>query len=363
MSDSDLTRLPETPFLAVDLDALERNIARLARAICQAGGKNWRPHVKAIKAPAIAHMMLDAGAMGVTCAKLSEAEVMVNAGIGDALIANQIVDPGKLRRLAALNRRARVLVAADSLEAVAQMERIAGEVDVAIPVLVEVDIGIGRCGVRPGQAVVDLARKLADSRNLRFRGVMGWEGHATTIADPTEKEAAIRAAVGQLVDSAQMCREAGLDVEIVSAGGTGTYATTARIAGVTEVQAGGGAFGDIRYRDSYRIDHECALTIWTTVISRPSPTRIIVDAGWKAMGNFPALPEPVGVAACAQPALNAEHQRLELAEASATPRVGETIRFIAGYSDSTVFLHDNLHGIRRGAVERTFPLLARGKLA
>lgn len=353
----------ETPFLAVDLAILERNIARMAKTICKEGGKSWRPHVKAIKSPAIAHMMLAAGASGVTCAKLSEAEVMVQAGIRDVLIANQIIDRSKLARLVALNRYARVLVGIDDFTQAQLLNDAAAAADIVAPVLIELDIGIGRCGVEPGAQVVELAQKIASLSHVKFCGLMGWEGHATTIADPAEKDLKVREAVGKLVDSAQLCREGGLDVEIVSAGGTGTYAFTAQIAGVTEIQAGGGAFGDIRYRDQYHIDHECALTVCTTVISRPSPTRIIVDAGWKAMSNFPAMPEPIDLQDCIGLSLNAEHTRLDLAQPSATPRVGDRISFIVGYSDSTVFLHDTLHGTREGRPEQSFPLLARGKLA
>ena len=168
--------LPETPFLAVDLDVLERNIARLTRTIIRDGGKNWRPHVKAIKTPAIAHMLLRAGAIGITCAKLSEAEVMAEAGIREILIANQIVTPRKIERLAFLNRDAQVLAAVDSLANVELMGRIAAACGATIPLVIEVDIGMHRAGVAPGNDVVTLARAVAAQDHVRFAGVMGWEG-------------------------------------------------------------------------------------------------------------------------------------------------------------------------------------------
>jgi D-serine deaminase-like pyridoxal phosphate-dependent protein len=159
-----------------------------------------------------------------------------------------------------------------------------------------------------------------------------------------------------------MCRDAGLPVEIVSCGGTGTYAVTSRIDGVTEIQAGGGIFGDVRYRDEYKVDHLCALTIWTTVISRPNPTRIILDAGWKAMARFPTQPMPIGLTNVKEIAMSAEHTRIDLLSPAVNPKSGERLQFTAGYSDSTVFLHDTLFAMRNGAVEQVLPLLARGKL-
>ena len=144
-------------------------------------------------------------------------------------------------------------------------------------------------------------------------------------------------------------------------GGTGTYGITAHLPGVTEVQAGGGIFGDAHYRKNYGVDHEYALTVLTTVLSRPTPTRVVCDAGWKSMARVPMLPEPLGVGEVTSLALSAEHATLELAGASAVPRVGEPVEFVVGYSDATVFLHDELYGTREGQVEVIWPILGRGK--
>src|SRR6185312_2825190 len=235
---------PQTPFLAVDLDLLDRNIARMAKVIIHDGKKNWRPHVKAIKTPAIAHKLIAAGAIGVTCAKLSEAEVMAAAGIQDILVANQIVSPAKLRHLARLNRQVRITSAVDDPKVVDELEAIACAEGVRVPVVVEVDVGLGRAGVAPGSAVVQLARHIDASQHVEFAGLMSWEGQTAHIRDAAEKEAKVRAAVDRLVQSAALCEQAGLAVKLVSCGGTGTYLITSRIAGVTELQAGGGVFGD-----------------------------------------------------------------------------------------------------------------------
>jgi D-serine deaminase-like pyridoxal phosphate-dependent protein len=179
---------------------------------------------------------------------------------------------------------------------------------------------------------------------------------------PDEKRQKIESAVGLITASAECCRTAGLPVEIVSCGGTGTYWITAKLPGVTEVQAGGGIFCDVHYRKDYGVQHEYALTILTTVLSRPTPTRIICDAGWKAMARFPVLPEPLNVGEVKSLNLSAEHATIELATPRSTPGVGDQVQFVAGYSDSTVFLHDHLYGVRNGRLEAVWPILGRGKL-
>ena len=353
----------DTPALVVDLDVLDRNVARMAATFRRAG-VGWRPHTKGIKVPALAHRLLAAGAFGVTCAKVSEAEVMVGAGIRDVLIANQVIGVAKTRRLAQLCTQADVAVGADSRVGVAQLARAAAEAGTAPRVVVEVEVGMGRCGVQPGDAVVALAQYVAEAAPLRFAGVMAWEGHTAAMPDQEAKVGAIRTAVGKLVDSAEACRRAGLPVEIVSCGGTGTYQTTAHLAGVTEVQAGGGVFGDVHYRDDYRIDHECALTVLTTVISRPTPYLIVTDAGFKALSATHAVPEPVGLPAGAlgEVRLSAEHGRVRLEEPDETVGVGDKLPFLVGYSDSTVMLHDLLYAAQGGVVRAVWPVAGRGKL-
>ena len=353
----------DTPALIVDLDVLERNVARMAGTFRQAG-VGWRPHTKGIKVPAVAHRLLAAGAFGVTCAKVSEAEVIAGAGIRDILIANEVIGEVKTRRLAELCTQADVVVAADSVVGVAQLAAAARAAGSAPRVVIEVDVGMGRCGVAPGAGVVRLAQEVAAAGPLRFAGVMAWEGHTAAMPDQEAKVAAIRAAVGTLVESAEACRAAGLPVSIVSCGGTGTYQTTAHLKGVTEVQAGGGIFGDVHYRDDFRVDHECALTVLTTVVSRPTPQMVVTDAGFKSLSSAHGLPQPIGLpeGQVAAVSLSAEHGRLRLETPNETLRVGDLLPFIVGYSDSTVMLHDTLYGVRGGVVQAAWPIAGRGKL-
>ncbi len=351
----------DTPALIVDLPILERNIERMAAAFRKAG-VNWRPHVKAHKTPAIAWKEIAAGAIGVTCAKVGEAEVMAAAGIRDILIANEIVAQQKIARVVNLLPHADIIVAVDNEANVEALDHAAREKGVRLRVVVEVDIGGNRSGVEPGEPVLALAKKVNACQALQFVGVMGWESHTVSIEDTAMKREAIVQAVGLLTSSADLCRQSGLPVSIVSCGGTGTYWITSELPGVTEIQAGGGVLCDIRYRQQMGVDHEFALTVLSTVTSRPASTRIVCDAGLKAMSSHIASPAPIGVSGVKSLALSAEHCVIELEEPNQQPAIGDRLEFIAGYSDTTVFLHDEIYGIRDGIVEVIWPILARGKL-
>ena len=350
----------DTPALLVDLDAMERNIARIAGA-CREAGIGWRPHTKGQKVPAIAHQLLAAGAIGITCAKLGEAEVMAAAGIRDIMVANQIAGAQKIARLVRLRRSADVIVAVDEAANVAALASAAREAGVQLRVVIEVNIGLNRAGVEPGEPCLELARIIARTDGLSFAGVMAWEGHAAPISDPAEKADAVRVAVGKLTSSADLCRRNGIPVAIVSCGGTGTYALSAVQPGVTEIQAGGGIFCDVHYRTHYGIEHPYAMTLMTTVTSRPNPTRIVCDAGKKAMSGDAALPQPL-VEHVKSVRLSAEHATIELERPNRELRVGDPLEFVVGYTDTTVHLHEIMYGVRNGRVEAAWPIAGRGKL-
>ena len=350
----------DTPALLIDLDAMERNIAQTA-ALLNDAGVNWRPHSKGHKSPAIAHAQIDAGAIGITCAKLGEAEVMVSNGIKSILIANQIVGERKVTRLANLCQHAEVIVAVDSMDNVLELDAAGRRKGLQIPVVVEVETGMARCGVGPGEETVALSRQIHDCEGLRYAGLMSWEGHARGTKDPEARRAICEEAVGLLTRSAEMCRKAGLPVEIVSCGGTGTERFSSYVPGVTEIQAGGIIFNDMYYAE-LGLDYQFALTVVSTVTSRPNPYRIVTDAGRKTMSRDTALPRPVGVAGVKSISLSAEHGTIELDAPNTALRVGDRLEWIAGYADTTVHLHEAMYGIRDGIVEVVWPVLARGKL-
>ena len=352
----------DTPALLVDLPTLESNIKRMATTIVHEAGVQWRPHTKGIKTPAIAHMMLRAGAVGITCAKLGEAEVMAAAGIQDILVANQVVGERKVARLVNLRRQADVAVAVDDLSNVEQIGLAAQQAGVCVRLLIEVNSGMDRAGVDPGAPTLALAHGIADCQGVQFAGLMTWESPALRIIDRDAKRRAVAVALDPVIDTAQQCRAAGLPVDIVSTGGTGTYWVSAFHPGVSEIQAGGGVFSDLTYRRQYGLDLPWAMTVLSTVTSRPTATRIICDAGKKTMSADSETPQLLDVGPVASASFSAEHGKIELENPTEAPHVAQVLRFVPGCVDTTVVLHDELYGVRDGIVEAIWPLLGRGRL-
>ena len=352
----------DTPALILDLDVMEANIRTIA-AQCAERSVAWRPHAKGHKAPSIARQQLDAGALGVTCAKLGEAEVMAAAGIRDLLIANLIVGPHKVRRLVELRRRADPIVCVDHADQVAAFSRAMHEAGLRLRVLVEVDIGMKRVGVAPGEETLKLARLVADSPGLKLAGIMGYEGHLLAVADPAEKAASIRNALATLVATAELLRANGLPCPIVSCAGTGSYRYSIQQPGITEIQAGGAIFMDAYYRHTCQVaDLNYALTVLTTVVSRPAPDRAIIDAGRKTLNKEVHMPLVAGRDDIRVVSLSAEHGTLELDPSAQGLKIGERLELIPGYADLTTMLHDVYHCFRGGKLESVLPIAARGKL-
>jgi D-serine deaminase-like pyridoxal phosphate-dependent protein len=350
----------DTPFLWADLDVMESNILYLSEYFKNVG-VGWRPHTKGIKVPAIAHKLLDSGAIGVTCAKLSEAEVLVSAGIKDILIANQVVGEGKISRLARLQRHARLIVAVDSIDHAREISEIASEIGTRISVLVEVNIGMNRCGIAPGQPAVELALQISNLSGIRLLGLMGWEGHVVAILDQELKEKTCIKAIESLVKTSKMLRTIGVEIPIVSCGGSGSYTITSKVPGVTEIQAGGAVFGDVTYV-KWGAGIQCSLFIRATVISRPSLSRAMIDAGFKTMNGEESMPEVVDLPGVTLSGLDAEHGYLEIENEKVQLKRNDLVDFIVGYGDSTVFLHDFLIGVRKGKVEAIWEIQGRGKI-
>ncbi len=349
----------ETPALCLDIEAYERNVGRMAGFIIGECGVAWRPHMKGQKAPELALRAVAAGAIGVTCATVYEAEAMAAAGVREILIAHEITGARKCDRLARLQNVANVISSTDSVDHARQLSEAAVRGGVTIPVLVEVDVGMGRCGIAPGEPAVNLAKWITTARGLRLAGIMGWEGH-TIKYDPAEKEQQIRASMTTLVSTAELCRAAGLSIGIVSAAGSGTFLHSCRMKGITEVQAGGGVFSDLSYQKWGLAEHDFALTVLARAVSRPSPVKIIVDAGFKALSFQHGYPKALGMRNVKSIVLSAEHGTIELDEPSVEPRVGDVVEFVPGYTDSTLCLHDEMCVLRDGRVEAVWTIPGRG---
>jgi D-serine deaminase-like pyridoxal phosphate-dependent protein len=350
----------ETPVLWVDLDIMESNIAFIAQKMSQAGVA-WRPHTKGIKIPAVAHKLLAAGASGITCGKLSEAETMAAAGIKDILIGNQVVGKKKIQRLAALSRRTNVIAAVDDLENARQISSIAEEAGIKVHVVVELNIGMDRAGVSPGQDTLELVQQLLTLPGIIFEGLMGWEGHVVSIDDPEEKQAAGLKAMQRLVSSAELLRDAGIPVNIVTCGGSGSYTISASYPGVTEIQAGGAIFGDETYI-RWGAGTTPSLFVLASITSHVLSTRAIVDAGKKTFNADIFKPRVKGLEGVTLEHLSSEHGVLEISNPDVHLKVGDKVNFVVGYGDWTVFLHDHLVGVRKGVVEVIWEIQGRGKL-
>ncbi len=345
-----------TPCVVVDLEALDYNLILLADYFADRHCK-LRPHFKAHKCLALARRQLAAGSTaGITCAKLSEAEKLVQGGFDDVLIANQVVGAGKARRLAELNRRATVRAAVDSAGNVDELDRAAREAGVTVDLLVEVDIGMNRCGVPPGEATLELARRVSQAGNLRFDGLQGYEGHVVQLEDAEERRRGVGEAMGLLLRTKQLLVDAGLPVHIVSSGGTGTYDMTGNTEGIDEVQCGTYALMDACYK-RIRPEFRIASRILSTVVSSRG-TKVVADVGTKGMGCEFGPPLVQGFAGARALYVADEHTPIE----NVSARVGERIWLIPSHGCTTHNLHRRMWVVREGTVEAVWPIEASGCL-
>jgi 3-hydroxy-D-aspartate aldolase len=354
----------DTPALLLDLDAFERNLDALHATLAGLPIR-VRPHAKAHKCPEIARRQLVCGAVGVCCQKVSEAEVFVRAGIPDVFIVNEIVGVPKLARLARLAREASVGVVVDDLSNVDAVDRAARDAGVTLDVLVEIDVGLRRCGVEPGPTAVALARRVADAGNLRFAGLQAYQGRAQQVRRFEERQAAAAAAAEKVSVVLDLLDRAGLEAATVTGGGTGTYRFDAASGVYTEIQPGSYVFMDADYGRNLDEDgrpvtsFEQSLFVLTTVMSHPDPMRAAVDAGVKAHSVDSGMPLVHDVAGARFTRASDEHGVIEL-DGPGTLSIGQKIRLVPGHCDPTVNLHDWLVCIRRDRVEALWPVAARG---
>lgn len=347
----------DTPALVVDLERMERNLATMARFFADKPAK-LRPHWKTPKCVEVAQRQLAAGAIGITCAKLGEAEALAAGGVrASVLIANQLVGAAKLARLVELARALpELIVAVDSAEQIAALDAAVGGAGARLGAIVEVDTGMHRCGTTTPEATVELARALRASR-VAYRGVMGYEGHAVLVPDAAKRKELAEAAAAALLAHVDALRAAGLAPGIVSSGGTGTFDLTGTVPGVTEIQAGSYVFMDGRYRD-VRSEFEPALTLHTTVIHRRGRL-LVTDAGVKSLSSDFGLPNAFDLPARVV-GLSEEHGHV-LADEGVEVAVGERIRILPSHGDTTINLHERYYAARGDRVEAVWPIVGRGK--
>ena len=361
---------PDTPEIVLDLDVVRANIDRAA-AMARKAGVVVRPHTKTHKLPRIAHMQLEAGAVGVQVAKLGEAEVMADAGIVDILVGYPIVGERKLARLADLAERVRISVTVDSDEVAAGISRVARERGLTIPVLIELDTGLRRLGVLPGPGAADLAERIAALPGIELAGVFTHEGHVYTQArDDGERERLTLEACGAAVETAVEIRSRGLAAPIVSVGSAGTFRFAVRCPGVTEVRPGTYVFNDrSQIAQGAATAADLAAFVVTTVVSRPTPERLVVDAGTKVLTSDRMLvrdpPASFGsvwghddwnVAR-----LSEEHGVLEVPP-DAEARIGDRLAIVPNHVCPAINLASEVTVVEGGRVIGRWPVAARGRV-
>lgn len=342
----------DTPALLVDLDAMEANLKKMAGYFAGRRCKA-RPHFKNHKAPALARKQLNLGAVGMTCATLREAEILVEHGVQSVLIANEIADEAKLDRLAELSRRASVMVAVDNECVFSDMARVQRNRKVQFEVVVDINIGLDRCGVPPGEPAVELAKSAA-RQGFKVRGIMGYDGHLQSEPPSEERDAMVRRGCNALADSAALIEGSGIPVEIVSTGGTGTHSISGDCPGITDVQVGSYLLMDTRYMN-LGAPFCRALTVLGTVVSKRDAGHAVLDCGVKAISGERGLPELKEVRDAKLTALHAEHALIEIhPDSSSSIEVGEKLEVWVQYSDATVNLHSRMYGVRNDEVEEIF---------
>jgi D-serine deaminase-like pyridoxal phosphate-dependent protein len=357
----------DTPALLFDLDVIERNIAEMS-AIAREAGVGLRPHTKTHKSPVLARMQLEAGASGITVAKLGEAEVMVEAGIDDLLIAYPIVGELKLRRLRALLERARVRVSLDDVAVAEPIGRIGVDRGEPIPVLVEVDTGLHRMGRPAGAASAEVAVEIARIPGIDVIGLLTHAGHAYRATDPELLRAAAEREALDMIETADLCRRAGLDVSVVSVGSTPTARIAAGIAGVTEIRPGTYVFNDVQQmRLGVATERTCGARVLTTVVARPTSERFVIDAGSKAFSSdggdgppFPGRGVVVGRPDLVLDFMSEEHGVGHITDGGRLA-IGDRLEVVPLHACSAVNLFDVAYAVRREVVEREIPIEARGR--
>ena len=358
----------DTPALVIDLDAFESNLDTMAALLAPTSVK-LRAHAKTHKSPVIAKLQMARGAVGNCVQKVTEAEVLAWGGIPDILVSNEVVGAAKLARLCALSRITKVAVCADDAGQVAAIEAAAADAGIRMTVLVEIDVGAGRCGVQPGPDAVALATRIAASKHLIFGGLQAYHGSAQHKRTPAERRTLVGGAVDASRRTVEQLRQQGLDCAIVGGAGTGTFEIESKSGIYTEMQAGSYVFMDADY--ARNLDEagtpvgtfRHALFVLSTVMSQAQTGVAVLDAGHKAVAVDSGLPTVWQRPDIRYTSASDEHGKLQYGSETAAPKVGERLRLIPGHCDPTVDKFDWYVGVRNGRVECLWPVAARGGLS
>ncbi len=358
----------DTPCLALDLDLLDANLRNM-QARVRAGNKILRPHAKTHKCSKLARRQIEAGAPGLCAAKVSEAEALVRAGLRNILVTGPVVTSEKIRRLAGCREAdPKLAVVLDDFENARALNAAMAGSGQKLDVLVDVDVGLGRTGVPPERAG-ELARKVMEQPNLRFRGIQAYAGHVQHIRDHARRRAESLACMAPAAEAVRGLRAAGAECEVLSGAGTGTFDCDLEIPELTELQAGSYAVMDAEYMaigsasNPDRFDEfKPALTLFTTVVSANQAGFVTLDAGLKAVYQHGGRPYPVSGrdSGSTYDWFGDEYGRLTFAAGARQPRVGDVVELVVSHCDPTINLHDEFMVTRNGRVVDAWPIDLRG---
>lgn len=359
----------QTPCLILDLDALEHNVKKMGD-YAKAHNMRHRAHGKMHKSVDVLKLQMElGGAIGVCCQKVSEAEVFARAGIKEILVSNQVRDPAKIDRLAKMPKVSggEVIVCIDDADNVADLSEAAKKHGTELGVLIEIDCGAGRCGVTTTEAVVEIAKAIRDAENLAYRGIQAYQGAMQHMDSFEDRQDKLEKAIAQVKDAVDTLQEDGIETDLVSGGGTGSYYFESNSGVYNELQCGSYAFMDADYgrildKDGKRIDDgewQNALFILTSVMSHAKPDKAIVDAGLKAQSIDSGLPFIFGRDDVEYVKCSDEHG--VVADPDAVLKVNDKLKLVPGHCDPTCNVHDWYVGVRNGKVESLWPVSARGK--
>jgi D-serine deaminase-like pyridoxal phosphate-dependent protein len=359
----------DTPALLIDLDIFERNLRRVAD-YAKEHDLRLRPHTKTHKVPAVGKLQLESGAVGLTVAKVGEAEVMLGSGTPDLLVAYPVIGRSKLERLAEVAKKTRVTVSLDSSIAARQLSEAARQAQVSFGVLAEVDVGLGRVGVAPGEELLQLAQVIERLPRLSFEGIAFYPGQIRTVGDDGPEEEALRQLGRTVRTILDDFRRAGMEVRVVSGGSTPTLYRSHEIAGLNEIRPGTYVYNDVNtVRTGTCGWEDCAVTILATVVSTARKGHMIIDGGSKtfssdrlvgsaelSFGRVVESPESVFHN------LNEEHGYVDIRRAETEFSIGDRVHVIPNHACVAVNLHEKVYGVRKDSVEQVWKVEGRGKL-
>jgi D-serine deaminase-like pyridoxal phosphate-dependent protein len=347
-----------TPALVLNYNIMQKNIELMAK-FAKENKVNLRPHLKTAKLPIIAHMILKAGgAKGIAVAKVGEAEVFVQSGIDDVLIANQVIDPDHIRRLVLLNKYTSVKCAVDSRKNILDLSKFATEAKIELEVLLEINLGLGRAGVEPGEPALELAKFIKETPGVKLIGLQGYEGHLTPMMNMEQKELITNDCMEKIIETKNLLNKNGFSIEYISTSGSGTYMYAAKFADITEIQPGTYVFSD---EHLYRVNpiFEPAVTVLSTIQNQTGNKEFTIDAGTKAVPIGDGKPIIKGYPKIKFRVMNEEHTQLKAIGADF--KIGQKIELIPAHVCPTVNLYDYIHVVKNNEYVGRWEILARGK--